>query len=137
MRRFKATARLRALGPTPKPIKTRNSFDITRGTDVAKGAAQSRSVAVIGRKRSAQGSWDDACTPGLGQQDLQTKILPRRMTDMLKAFLRDETGAELAEYAVAVALLVAIGLVVYKTLGTSVNTANSTTGSKINTATFP
>ena len=65
------------------------------------------------------------------------KILPRRMTDMLKAFLRDETGAELAEYAVAVALLVAIGLVVYKTLGTSVNTANSTTGSKINTATFP
>lgn len=56
---------------------------------------------------------------------------------MLKAFLRDETGAELAEYAVAVALLVAIGLVVYKTLGTSVNTANSTTGSKINTASFP
>ena len=56
---------------------------------------------------------------------------------MLKAFLNDETGAELAEYAVAVALLVAIGLVVYKTLGTSVNTANSATGSKINTATFP
>ena len=56
---------------------------------------------------------------------------------MLKAFLTDETGAELAEYAVAVALLVAIGLVVYKTLGNSVNTANSTTGSKINTATFP
>ena len=56
---------------------------------------------------------------------------------MLKSFLMDETGAELAEYAVGVALLVAIGLVVYKTLGTSVNTANSTTGSKINTATFP
>ena len=56
---------------------------------------------------------------------------------MLKSFLKDETGAELAEYAVAVALLVAIGLAVYKTLGTSVNTANSTTGSKINTASFP
>jgi len=56
---------------------------------------------------------------------------------MLKSFLKDESGAELAEYAVAVALLVAIGLVVYKTLGTSVNTANSTTGSKINTASFP
>ena len=56
---------------------------------------------------------------------------------MLKSFLKDETGAELAEYAAAVALLVAIGLVVYKTLGTSVNTANSTTGYKINTATFP
>jgi Flp pilus assembly pilin Flp len=56
---------------------------------------------------------------------------------MLKSFLKDETGAELAEYAVAVALLVAIGLVVYKTLGNSVNTSNASTGSKINTATFP
>src|ERR1051326_7165478 len=65
VRSFKATARLRALGPSPKSTKHANSFDITRGTDVAKGAAQSRSVAVIGRKRSAQGSWDDACTPGL------------------------------------------------------------------------
>jgi len=59
------------------------------------------------------------------------------MTDMLKAFLKDETGAELAEYAVAVALLVAIGLVVYKTLGNSVNQANSTTGSKMQNPTFP
>jgi Flp pilus assembly pilin Flp len=50
---------------------------------------------------------------------------------MIRNFLKDETGAELAEYAVAVALLVAIALVVYKTLGTSINTANSTTGSKI------
>ena len=56
---------------------------------------------------------------------------------MLKKFLQDETGAELAEYAVAVALLVAIGLVVYRTLGTSVNTANSTTGSKMQNPTFP
>lgn len=56
---------------------------------------------------------------------------------MLKAFLKDETGAELAEYAVAVALLVAIGLVVYKTLGTAVNTSNSVSGSKMQSATFP
>ena len=56
---------------------------------------------------------------------------------MLKKFLKDETGAELAEYAVGVALLVAIGLVVYKVLGNSVNTSNATTGSKINTASFP
>ena len=53
---------------------------------------------------------------------------------MIKQFLRDETGAELAEYAVAVALLVAIGLVVYKTLGKAVDEANSTTGDKIKTA---
>ncbi len=56
---------------------------------------------------------------------------------MLKRFMKDETGAELAEYAVGVALLVAIGVVVYKVLGTAVNTSNSKTGSTITTATFP
>jgi len=35
---------------------------------------------------------------------------------MYKGFLKDETGAELAEYAVAVALLVAIALIVYRSL---------------------
>lgn len=55
---------------------------------------------------------------------------------MLKKFLTDETGAELAEYAVGVALLVAIGLIVYKVLGNSVNDSNSITGSKIKTATY-
>jgi len=50
---------------------------------------------------------------------------------MLKNFLQDETGAELAEYAVGVALLVAIAIVVYKVLGQAVNESNSTTGSKI------
>lgn len=55
---------------------------------------------------------------------------------MLKNFLMDETGAELAEYAVAVALLVAIALVVYQVLGEGINTANEETGSKITTAEF-
>jgi Flp pilus assembly pilin Flp len=55
---------------------------------------------------------------------------------MLKNFLRDETGAELAEYAVAVALLVAIGLVVYATLGNGINDANKATADKIGTADF-
>lgn len=50
---------------------------------------------------------------------------------MLKSFLRDETGAELAEYAVAVALLVAIGVVVYNVLGDAINTANTATGETI------
>ena len=40
---------------------------------------------------------------------------------ILKNFLDDEQGAELAEYAVAVALLVAVALVVYKVLGTAIN----------------
>ena len=56
---------------------------------------------------------------------------------MLKNFLRDETGAELAEYAVAVALLVAIGLVVYATLGNGINDANSATADKIQNVKFP
>lgn len=56
---------------------------------------------------------------------------------MFKNFLKDETGAELAEYAVGVALLVAIGLVVYKVLGNAVNQANSETGSEIITADYP
>lgn len=55
---------------------------------------------------------------------------------MFKNFLRDETGAELAEYAVAVALLVAIGLVVYNVLGNGINDANEKTSSEINSATF-
>jgi len=56
---------------------------------------------------------------------------------MLKNFLKDETGAELAEYAVGVALLVAIGLVVYKVLGNAINKSNSDTGNDINTAAYP
>jgi Flp pilus assembly pilin Flp len=53
------------------------------------------------------------------------------------SFLRDQQGAELAEYAVGVAILVAIGLVIYKVLGDSVNDSNSTTGSKMKTAAYP
>jgi Flp pilus assembly pilin Flp len=54
---------------------------------------------------------------------------------MLKRFFKDETGAELAEYAVGVALLVAIGVVVYSTLGQAINDSNSTSGSTIKGAT--
>jgi len=52
-----------------------------------------------------------------------------------KNFLKDEKGAELAEYAVAVALLVAVALVVYKTLGNAINDENSGTGAKVESAT--
>ncbi len=50
---------------------------------------------------------------------------------MFKNFLTDETGAELAEYAVGVALLVAIGVVVYQVLGTAIHDSNVGTGSVI------
>ena len=53
---------------------------------------------------------------------------------MFKSFWKDEAGAELAEYAVAVALLVAIGLIVYQVLGQSISDTNSATGSAIKAA---
>ena len=55
---------------------------------------------------------------------------------MFKNFLQDETGAELAEYAVGVALLVAIGVVVYKVLGDAIWTSNDETGDAITGASY-
>jgi Flp pilus assembly pilin Flp len=57
--------------------------------------------------------------------------------NLKKSFLtliKDEQGAELAEYAVGVALLVAIAVVVYKVLGDSINDSNSGTAAKVGTA---
>lgn len=53
---------------------------------------------------------------------------------MLKNFFMDETGAELAEYAVAVALLVAVALVIYQVLGQGLSDANSATAKEIKDA---
>ncbi|HEX6045124.1 MAG TPA: hypothetical protein VFZ22_11595 [Pyrinomonadaceae bacterium] len=39
----------------------------------------------------------------------------------LNSFLRDEKGAELAEYAVGVAIVVAIAVIVYQVLGDAIN----------------
>ena len=55
---------------------------------------------------------------------------------MFEHFWKDETGAELAEYAVAVALLVAIAVVLYHVLGQNISDANSVTGSAIKSATY-
>jgi len=56
------------------------------------------------------------------------------MTESFHRFLRAEDGAELAEYAVGVALLVAIGLVVLKVLGNAINDENEGTASKVEEA---
>lgn len=40
---------------------------------------------------------------------------------IFEQFLYDEQGAELAEYAVGTAILVAIAIIVYNVLGTAVN----------------
>ena len=55
---------------------------------------------------------------------------------MFKSFLQDETGAELAEYAVGVALLVAIAVFVYQVLGDAINTSNNNTSEAITSASF-
>ena len=39
----------------------------------------------------------------------------------INGFLKDEHGAELAEYAVAVAIVVVIAILVYKVLGDAIN----------------
>lgn len=46
-------------------------------------------------------------------------------------FLKDEQGAELAEYAVGTAILVAVALIVYKVLGDAVNTKMSTVANEV------
>lgn len=48
--------------------------------------------------------------------------------------LKDEQGAELAEYAVGVALLVAVAIIVYKLLGDSINDSNSGTAARVGNA---
>ena len=48
-----------------------------------------------------------------------------------KKFLQDEQGAELAEYAVGVAILVAIALVVYRVLGSAVNVKMNTVANEV------
>lgn len=49
----------------------------------------------------------------------------------LKDFLHDERGAELAEYAVGTAILVAVAIIVYKVLGDAVNVKMSTVANEV------
>jgi Flp pilus assembly pilin Flp len=49
-------------------------------------------------------------------------------------FLADENGAELAEYAIGTAILVAIAIVVYQVLGDAVNRKMNAVSSEIDAA---
>jgi Flp pilus assembly pilin Flp len=62
-----------------------------------------------------------------------SSILQGEVSEMVN-LIRDESGAELAEYAVAVALLVAIGAIVYSVLGQAISDSNSQTGDDIKNA---
>lgn len=57
-----------------------------------------------------------------------------KTVERIANFTRDESGAELAEYAVGVALLVAIAVVVYQVLGDAINDSNTGTAADINNA---
>ena len=54
----------------------------------------------------------------------------------IKSFFKDERGAELAEFAVAVALLVAIALAVYSILGDAINDSNTGVAADIGNASW-
>jgi Flp pilus assembly pilin Flp len=49
----------------------------------------------------------------------------------LRSFANDERGAELAEYAVGTAILVAIAIIVYRLLGDAINVKMSTVANEI------
>jgi Flp pilus assembly pilin Flp len=49
----------------------------------------------------------------------------------LKEFFNDEQGAELAEYAVGTAILVAVAIIVYKVLGDAVNVKMSSVANEV------
>jgi Flp pilus assembly pilin Flp len=51
--------------------------------------------------------------------------------DQLNKFLLNEQGAELAEYAVGTAILVAVAIICYKLLGTAVNTKMSAVANEV------
>jgi len=53
------------------------------------------------------------------------------LVKQIKNFLQNEQGAELAEYAVGVAIIVAIALVVYRVLGTAVNVKMNTVANEV------
>ncbi len=58
-------------------------------------------------------------------------LLTESVVKQINNFLKDEQGAELAEYAVGVAILVAIALVVYRVLGTAVNLKMNTVANEV------
>jgi pilus assembly protein Flp/PilA len=55
-----------------------------------------------------------------------------RSKNMIKNFLRDETGLELSEYAVAAALIALAVVGVFTTLGGKINTVIGNLANKIN-----
>ena len=58
----------------------------------------------------------------------------QKIMNRLSQFVKSETGAEIAEYAVAVAILVAIGIVCYNSIANAIAYNESSTASAIDAA---
>jgi Flp pilus assembly pilin Flp len=54
-----------------------------------------------------------------------------KQVNHLRNFMCNEQGAELAEYAVGTAILVAVAIIVYKVLGDAVNVKMSTVANEV------
>jgi len=57
--------------------------------------------------------------------------------NLIKEFYNDESGAELAEYAVACAILVAIAIIVYNILGVAIQNKMNDVASEIDAPPAP
>jgi Flp pilus assembly pilin Flp len=57
--------------------------------------------------------------------------------NLIKNFFADESGAELAEYAVACAILVAIAIIVFNVLGEAINNKMNDVASDIDAPPAP
>ena len=67
-------------------------------------------------------------TPVVANRFYSSEDLPM---NSLRRFVNDEQGAELAEYAVGTAILVAIAIIVYKVLGDAINVKMSTVANEV------
>jgi len=59
------------------------------------------------------------------------KLTKGRNESMLKRFIKDETGLELSEYAVAAALVALAAVLAFQTLGTNISTKINDLAGKI------
>src|ERR1051326_3108181 len=73
----------------------------------------------------------DPVKPDLASRVLMFFSNGSSLVKQIKNFFQNEQGAELAEYAVGVAILVAIALVVYRVLGSAVNVKMNTVANEV------
>jgi Flp pilus assembly pilin Flp len=59
------------------------------------------------------------------------QLLELQQVKNILEFIRDERGAELAEYAVGTAILVAVAIIVYQVLGDAVNSKMNAVASEV------